>query len=139
MECKFLYVRSIEGSLLSLNMLTSLCGTSVLYTKTVNKDNSSLPNNLYYYTHVHCVLYHDAWVYQRSHHSLQYSCTVGGAFEARVYPCTLGYNEASMATVVTDKTNCHKKTFFCKCTKRTACCNTVQKYTLNTPKTSQVL
>ena len=60
-------------------------------------------------------LYHDAWVYQRSRHSVQYSCTVGGAFEARVYPCTLGYNEASMATVVTDKTNFHKKTFLQVC------------------------
>ena len=31
---------------------------------------------------------------------IQYSCTLGGAFEARVHPCTLGYNEAFMATVV---------------------------------------
>ena len=77
-------------------------------------------------------LYHDAWVYQTSCHRVQYSSTLGGAFEARVYPCTLGYNEASMATVGTDKTNFHKKTFFCKYIKRT---DTVQKYTLNTPKT----
>jgi len=48
-------------------------------------------------------LYYDVRVYQRSQHRVQYSCTLGNAFEARVHPCTPEYSEASMTSVVTQE------------------------------------
>jgi len=35
------------------------------------------------------LLYHSAWAFERYHHSVQTPCTLSGAFEARVHPCTL--------------------------------------------------
>jgi len=32
------------------------------------------------------ILYHD-----RYHHTVQTQCTLSGAFESKVHPCTLGY------------------------------------------------
>ena len=49
-------------------------------------------------------LHHDAWVYQRSHHKVQCSCTLGCPLKTRVHQCTLGYNEASMA--INDSIRC---------------------------------
>lgn len=31
-------------------------------------------------------LYHNVLVYQRSHHRIQYSCTLGSAFDTSMYP-----------------------------------------------------
>ena len=61
----------------------------------------TLPNTV-----THSLLYHGAWVYQRGRHSVQYSCTVGGAFEPRVYPCILGYNEAGGSDTITCSSYC---------------------------------
>ena len=41
--------------------------------------------------HCTCTIVREPWAFERYRHSVQTPCTLSGAFEARVHPCTLGY------------------------------------------------